>query len=187
MTKFNIAPYYPCVEASQWYDSQKSTREAWEACPRGDWLLWIASKLGVNKKTLTLAKGRCAETVLHLMLDKRSKEAVRVAIAYGQGKATEDELKTAIAFATAAAGAVDGVNAAFSVHISAVSAAASAAAAYVNTVAIDAAATYAAYAAAYATDVNSYIIAKKQNQRQTADICREVLTEAVFEKIEKGM
>ena len=50
--------YSPCPEAYEWaIDSGYTTFEqAWENCPRGDWLLWTAKKLGVSLKPLTKAK-----------------------------------------------------------------------------------------------------------------------------------
>ena len=71
-------------------------------CHRGDWLLWLAKKCGVELQPLTLAKGHCANTVRHLMTDERSLKAVDVAIAFGEGKATREELDTAAAAADAA-------------------------------------------------------------------------------------
>lgn len=134
--KYDITKFNPCESALDYYNQFDTSEDAWKNCPRGDWMLWIASQLGIDDRKLTLAKALCANTVKHLMKDKRSREAVYVAFKYGRGKATKDELRTAAANAAAASNA-----------------AASAAA------------------------------AKKKNQLQTADICRKVLTESVFEKI----
>ena len=122
-------------------------------------MLWTAQKAGVDKRTLTLAKALCAKTVIHLMKDKRSRHAVAVAEAYGRGEATEDELRAAATAAYAAA------------YADAAAIAAYAAAAVVYTYA------YAAADAAYDDD------ARTKNRKDTADICREVLTDAVFAKI----
>ena len=104
-------------------------------------MIWLATKLNVNKRVLTLAKGMCAETILHLMKDNQNKEAVKISIAYGNGKATDKELAT-VAYAAA----------------------------------------YLVYAAP--RDLLRNKSAKKENQQKTADICREILTEKIFEKIE---
>jgi len=140
-----------CQEAIEWV-GDKDLKEAWETCPRGDWMLWLAAMLKVNHRTLTLAKGRCAETVVHLMKDKRSINAVNAAIAYGNGKINNEEL-----------------------------AAAAAAAAVANA---DSLAAYAyADAAAYAyADAAAHAAARVKNQKATADICRKILTEEVFNK-----
>ena len=95
-----------CKEAIEWV-GDKTMKEAWQQCPRGDWMLWLYSKLyPKNLREITLAKGYCAKTVYHLMKDNRSRKAVRVAIRFGQGKATKDELDAADA-AYAAADAAD--------------------------------------------------------------------------------
>ena len=89
-----------CCDAIEWARKQKSSIEAWNNCPRGDWMLWIASKVGVDKRLLTLAKGKCAETVIHLMKDQRSKDAVKAAIDYGNRLIDDNQLKTAYVAAT---------------------------------------------------------------------------------------
>ena len=86
-----------CKEAVLFSAKFKTPKEAWENCPRGDWMLWIASRLNVDKRLLTLAKGRCAETVLHLMRDQRSKDAVRAAIDFWEGRIDDEQLKIAAA------------------------------------------------------------------------------------------
>ena len=91
-----------CKEAVLFSAKFKTPKEAWENCPRGDWMLWIASRLNVDKRLLTLAKGRCAETVLHLMRDQRSKDAVRAAIDFWEGRIDDEQLKIADAYVAAA-------------------------------------------------------------------------------------
>jgi hypothetical protein len=147
-----------CKEAREWA-KDKTAQECWEQCHRGDWLLWWAKKEGVGLRELTLAKGRCAETVIHLMKDQRSKKAVQAAIDYGNGLITDDQLRTAYADAAAAyaaaAYAADAADAAAAYAADAYAddaADAYAAAAYAaDAYAADAAAAYAAAAAdAYA-------------------------------------
>ena len=142
--KTEIEKYHPCEDAVEFRRQYATFADAWAACPRGDWMLWIAKKAGVNLRTLTLAKGLCAETVIHLMKDERSRNAVRVAIAYGKGEATDEELSAARA-------------------------------AY--------AAARAAYPAAYAAAYAAADAALAANQQQTADICREVLTDEIMKLI----
>lgn len=132
-----IQKYGACYDAIKYRKQFKTFEEAWDNCPRGDWMLWIAKKIGVDERKLTLAKGLCAKTVIHLMKDDRSKAAVQAAIDYGSGLIDREQLNAA--------------------------AAADAAAAYT--------------AAAY-TDA-----ARTSNRKQTADVCREVLTEEVFKLI----
>ena len=83
-----------CNEAREWA-SNKSIDEIWATCHRGDWMLWLARKLNIDKRVLTLAKGHCANTVRHLMKDERSIAAVDMAIKYGEGNATDSELAAA--------------------------------------------------------------------------------------------
>lgn len=74
----------------------KSWQEIFQTCHRGDWLLWLYSKTNSEDlRRITLAKAHCANTVRHLMKDKRSKNAVDVAIKYGNYKASRLELSSA--------------------------------------------------------------------------------------------
>lgn len=144
--KTEIEKYRPCTEAVEFRRQHKSFKNAWNNCPRGDWMLWIAQRTGVDEKLLIKAKALCAKTVIHLMKDDHSKAAVQAALDYSDGKITKKELKNAAADDYAAYTAAD------------------------------------AYAAAYAYVVD----AKRKKQKQTADICREVLTEAILEKLESN-
>lgn len=143
-----------------------------ETCPRGDWILWLFARTNpTSLKELTLAKAHCANTVRHLMTDKRSLNAVDVAIKFGKGKATGEELADAaagVAAAGVAAAAVAAAKAAF-------------AAAY----AAKAAFAYAAYPAgfaAYAAVADAAAAAVKQNRQQTADICRKFLPIQIWDQ-----
>ena len=127
-----------CLEAREWV-GDKTIEQIVEQCHRGDWLLWLAEKVDIGLQPLTLAKGHCANTVRHLMKDERSINAIDVAITFGEGKASREELSSAAADA-----------------------------AYAASAAADAAADAAA--------------AKKQNQMQTADICREYIGGLIIEK-----
>lgn len=168
-----------CREAIEWI-GERTIEEAWNECPRGDWMLWFyAKQYPENIKQLTLAKGHCVNTVSHLMKDKRSINAVYAAIAFGEGKITRKELDDAYASATSA---YDADAVAYSAAYSAYAAASAAAYAYAD--AAYAAAAYSADAVAYATSAYAYdaaayaaysAYAKKQNQQQTAGICRKFL------------
>jgi hypothetical protein len=169
-------------------------------CERGDWILWLFAKTNPESlKELTLAKAHCANTVRHLMTGERSVKAVDVAIAFGEGGATKEELNV-VAHAAADAAADAAYAAAYAAHAAtdAAYAAAAYAAAYAAHAAADAAgaATAAAYAAgdaagaaAYAahaaTDAAAYAAgaaAEKQNQKQTADICRKFLPIEIWDQ-----
>ena len=148
-----------CSEAREWAEN-KSWEEIYNTCHRGDWLLWLFKKTNPDDlQLLTLAKGHCANTVRHLMKDERSIKAIDVAIAFGEGKATREELDNAAVDAAADAAAY----------------AAAAAAAAADAAAADAAAYATAYAATYAAAYAATYAAKKHNQQLTADICRMYL------------
>jgi hypothetical protein len=148
-----------CDPAIEWV-ADRTIEQAVADCYRGDWLLWLAARLEIDNRKLTLAKGMCANTARHLMKDEQSINAVDAAIAYGKGEIGNNELANAAAAANAAAYADDD---------------AYAAAAY----AYAAAAANAVNAAAYAANAAA---AKKENQKQTADICREILGEEIITK-----
>jgi hypothetical protein len=211
MNTQKLEKIHACHEAIEYVKTQKSAILAWENCPRGDWMLWLASCLGVDKRLLTLAKGRCAQTVLYLMKDQRSKDAVKAAIDYGEGNITDQELRAyadAAAYAAAAYAAYAAAAADAAAAYAAYAAADAAYAAADANAAADAAAyaayaaAYAAYAAAYAAyaaadadaaDADAadaaayaaYAAAKKNNQLLTANICREILTKEVLSKYKK--
>ena len=151
-----------CQSAIDWA-GDKPVEQVVAECHRGDWLLWLAKKCGVELQPLTLAKGHCANTVRHLMTDQRSTRAVDVAIAFGEGRATRQELDAAARAAYAAA----------------YTDAAADCAAYA---AADAAADadYAADAAAVASAAYS---AYSANRQETADICRKYIGELIIQKV----
>jgi hypothetical protein len=160
-----------CGEGLIFYNKHETFESAWAACKRGDWMLHIAAKLKIDKRTLTLAKGYCANTVRHLMMDDRSIKSVDTAIAFGEGRATDNKLNAAFIAAYSAAWDSD-----FAWAYASAYAAASASASFAA-----ASATWAA-AAAYSNNSKS---ARKENQKLTADICRKYLTKSVLEKIKE--
>ncbi len=148
-----------CEPAVEWAGN-KTIDEVVATYHRGDWLLWLAKKCDIGLQPLTLAKGHCANTVRYLMNDERSIKAVDIAIAFGEGKATRQELDAASAAAAAAAYDAAAASAAYA----AAAAADYAAVAYADYAAV----TYADYAA---------------NRLQTADICRKYIGELIIEKV----
>jgi hypothetical protein len=84
-----------CKSARDWA-GDKTWQEVYNTCERGDWLLWLFAKTNLDDKRLrVLAAAKCAEQVIHLMDNERSVNAVKVAIAYGEGNATDNELREA--------------------------------------------------------------------------------------------
>ena len=173
--------FAPCSEAMEWMKSQKNATEAWQNCERGDWMLWIAKRLNVDDRKLTIAKAMCAKQVEHLMKDQRSKDALQACIDYFNGLITREQLNAYAANAAAAdAAAADAADAAdAAAYAAAAYAAAAAAAAYAAYAAADAAAD-AAYVDA-AADA-AYVDARTNSLKRSADICREYLTEEVLTK-----
>ena len=98
-----------CAPAIEWVTENEynSIEDVVANCERGDWLLWLAQKLDLDLRKLTLAKAFCAKTVLHLMTDERSKNTVEVAEKFGKGEASREELNAAAAAAAAAYAAAD--------------------------------------------------------------------------------
>ena len=163
-----------CLSARKWV-GKRTAEKAWRECPRGDWLLWIAAKGGVDRKKLVLAACACARLSLKYVPkgEKRPLKAIETAEAWCDGKATLAQVRAAAAAAADAAAAAAAADAA--------AAAAAAAYAYAAAYAAYAAADDAAYAAAaaaaaaYAADAADAADARKKNQKLTADICRQHL------------
>jgi hypothetical protein len=183
-----------CDEAIEWA-GDRTIEEIVKDCDRGDWLLELAKKIGIEIQPLTLAKGHCANTVRDLMKNERSIEAVDMAIAFGEGRATIEELNNAATYAAAFEAAEAAADAAAWAYATAAFyatyAAADAAsyAAIVGDAAADAAtATFAAaYAAGDAAFYPAYAAhaayaAKKQNQKETAEICRKYIGQLIIDK-----
>ena len=162
-----------CKEGISWIQQNnvQSLEEAWNTCERGDWLFWMAAKLGIDERKLVLCAALCAHTVVQHMEDARSRDAVRVAFLWGRGKATDEELSSA---REATWAATDG--------------SAAAAAAWAAPRSATLAAVRAASAAAWAAIDGSAAAAwagKRSNQLRTAEIARKVLTEDVMKKIKE--
>ena len=94
-----------CSDAIEWVKTQKSIPLAWANCKRGDWMLWLANRLNVDDKKLTMAKAMCAKQVEHLMTDQRSKDALQACFDYVSGEITREQLNADAANAANAAAA----------------------------------------------------------------------------------
>ena len=157
-----------CDEAREWYDDRPS-HLAWRQCERGDWLLWIADRLGVDRKLVVLAACDCAETALKFVPagEDRPRIAIETARKWASGEATAiKEVRADAADAYAAYAYAAYADAAYAAY----AAAAYAAAAY----AADAAAAYAA--AAYASDAThaaAYAAARQPSLKESARLVRK--------------
>jgi len=155
-----------CDEAIEWYGDRDS-EDAWRDCQHGDWMLWIASKIGVDRKRIVMASCDCVEPALQFVPDgeDRPRAAIDTARAWCRGAATDEEVRAAAAAADAAADAADAASA-----TAAASAAAAAAAAYAY-------AYYAAHAAnaasvAVCADATAAYAARTQSLAASAAIVR---------------
>jgi hypothetical protein len=70
--KTDISKFDPCIDGAAFYEKYFDFESAWNACECGDWMLWIANKLGADERLMYRAKAMCANTVRHLMRDPRS-------------------------------------------------------------------------------------------------------------------
>ena len=138
-----------CSEARKWLATQADPATAWETCERPDWMLWLAARRGVDRKTMVRIACACARTSLRFVPDGETRplKAIEAAEAWCNDRATVQKVRSADAYAAAAARAVGAAVAA----VADAAAYAAAAAAYAADAAADAAyAADAANAAAYA-------------------------------------
>lgn len=71
-----------CREAMIW-SKNKSWKEVYETCPRGDWLLWLFARTNPDDSELLISvKNRCANTVRHLITKEISRNAATAYAAY---------------------------------------------------------------------------------------------------------
>ncbi len=55
-----------CADAQEWAEDHDGTvSEAYDQCPRGDWLLWLAVRLSVDRRLVVKAACDCASLALH--------------------------------------------------------------------------------------------------------------------------
>ena len=144
-----------CEEARDWARGYPTLDAAWAACPRGDWMLWLAARAigepgSDAHRRLVLAACECARTALPYVPagEDRPIRAIEIAERWARREAgaTIEHARTAAAFAAAyaayaASTAASAARAAF---------AAASAARAADAAAADAAADAVAYAAASA-------------------------------------
>jgi hypothetical protein len=75
-----------CQKGLEWAARHDDVLDAWWACPRGDWLLWLSMKLGVTQRLVVFAACECARMALPFAEDER----VRTAIILAEQKASGD-------------------------------------------------------------------------------------------------
>ena len=160
-----------CREALAWAANYADMHAAWAACDRGDWMLWVAARTGVDRKRVVLAACACARLALvHVPYGElRPLRAIETAEAWCRDEATIQEVRRAAADARAyVKDAVDAARAAY---------AAAYAARAADADALDADDLYAdaAYGAAYAAAAYGPDAARKLTLLECAEICRRML------------
>ena len=87
---------HACWEAVKWVGS-KSLKTAWRDCPRGDWMLWLAGRLDIDRKLLVLAACDCVETALQYVPEgeDRPAAAIQTARNWCNGTASIEEVLSA--------------------------------------------------------------------------------------------
>lgn len=96
--------------------------EAYNACPRGDWLLWLAGRVGVEPRTIVLVACAIARTALgHVQPgEERPRIAIETTEAWTRGEATIEEERAAGIAAARAASAAPDPGAAYAAHAAAI-------------------------------------------------------------------
>ena len=97
-----------CGEARRWLGllpESATLADAWSACDRGDWLLWLATATDLDRRRVVEIACDCAETALaHVPpSEKRPARAIAAARAWARGEATSDDVRAAADDARAAA------------------------------------------------------------------------------------
>jgi len=108
-----------CGGAVKWAREQPSYAQAWRICHRGDWLLWLAARLAVDRKQIVLAACDCAELSLRYVPagENRPRIAIETARKWCAGEATLDDVrKAADAAASSSNAAAYAANAAHAAH-----------------------------------------------------------------------
>ena len=195
MKPIDLIPASACANARKWAATQTGTPEqAWNACPRGDWLLWLAHYFGVERRLLVLSASDCAASVVDLVKSESplaSVWAIDSARRFARGETDVEECRAAADAAACAADAAD-ASAAYVAYASAAYAAAYAAYAADAASAADAAYAAAAAAACAAyTTADAYTTAadaaRKKKHAECARLVRKHIPWAVIEAaIAKG-
>src|SRR5208282_1713155 len=94
-----------CEEAVVWAKDYESLREAWAACERGDWMLWLCGRMvgtdgWPDRKQIVLAACDCAELVLPIYEkkypnDERVRKCIEVTRQWANGDATIADVRSA--------------------------------------------------------------------------------------------
>ena len=94
---------HACGESLEWL-GDRNLAQTWAECERGDWLLWLAAKAGIDRKRLVMAACACARLALvHVRIgEERPRIAIETAEAWCRGEATIEQVREARKAADAA-------------------------------------------------------------------------------------
>ena len=95
-----------CEDAVLWAKDYATLPEAWAACPRGDWMLWLAAKAKLcSRQELVLAACECARlSLVHVRKGElRPLKAIETAEAWARGEVPLEDVRSAAAYAADAA------------------------------------------------------------------------------------
>jgi len=99
-----------CKEAKKWVAEQDGNAYSmWRCCHQGDWLLWLAARVGIDRKTLVNAACQAARTALVYVPDGETRplHCIEVTEAWCRSSASLDDVDAAALAARAAARAAD--------------------------------------------------------------------------------
>ena len=101
---FHLNRLGACTEAVGWVRGSVMTPAAlWRSCKRGDWMLWLAAKAGVDRRLVVLVACDRAEPALRYVPagEDRPRKAIETARAWARREATIEEVRAACASASA--------------------------------------------------------------------------------------
>ena len=175
--------YRACKEAQEWAEEHGGPLEdLWRDCERGDWLLWLAAKAGVDRRTVVTAGCACARTALQYVPagEERPRRAIETAEAWARGEVGRAAVQAAVHAAEDAAFATAGfASAACAASAADYAASAAAYAGYAATYAE--AAGYAATYAATAAHADGGELARDRALADCAELVRAHISAAGIE------
>ena len=84
-----------CAEAVEWASRFATPEQAWAACERGDWMLWLVGRAGIEREKLVLVACECARLALPHTSDERVKKAIEVTEAWARGEVAIEDVRAA--------------------------------------------------------------------------------------------
>ncbi len=104
-----LTDLHACGEAVGWAKDYSTSLKAWKACERGDWLLWIAGRVNIDRKLLVTAACACAKLSLQYVPagEERPRISIETALKWVNGDSSLEEVMVAADAAYATANAAD--------------------------------------------------------------------------------